>query len=107
MSPSHHTLAKLCTLLIVVGNRVADDLFCFYKLGVLGPWIGKKAERTAVYCWFLGIWIDLRSTLIAMVDQKRQPRDQAKLFLTKLSCVKLIMDVIFCGKSLAPFSRLY
>jgi hypothetical protein len=93
--------------LIVLGNRVADDLFCFYKLGVLGPWIGKKAERAAVYCWFIGIWIDLRSNLIAMVDQQRQPRDQAKLFLAKLSCVKLIMDVIFCGKLFSPFSRLY
>ncbi|KAI8344797.1 hypothetical protein BC941DRAFT_342199 [Chlamydoabsidia padenii] len=83
------TLLSQTTSYIVLGNRVADDLFCFYKLGVVGPGIGKKAERLAMYCWFLNICIDLKSTIMSL--------QQKKLFLTQLSCVKLVMDALFCA----------
>lgn len=103
-------LATWCGLLITLGNEVADDLFCFYKMGVFGPTIGKKAEKVSIYCWFLGIFIDLKSNLKSLhtlLQQQRKSKDlsmeeqqvhQQKIFLARVSCTKLMMDGIFCGK---------
>jgi hypothetical protein len=103
-------LATWCGLLITLGNEVADDLFCFYKMGVFGPSIGKKAEKVSIYCWFLGIFIDLKSNLKSLhtlLQQQRKSKDlsleeqqvhQQKIFLARVSCTKLMMDGIFCGK---------
>jgi hypothetical protein len=101
-------LATWCGLLITLGNEVADDLFCFYKMGVFGPSLGKKAEKVSIYCWFVGIFIDLKSnlkSLHALLQQKRkdlsveeQHAHQQKIFLARVSCTKLMMDGIFCGK---------
>ncbi|KAI8093606.1 peroxisomal biogenesis factor 11-domain-containing protein [Halteromyces radiatus] len=92
-------LAKWCTLWITLGNEVADDLFCFYKMGVFGPSLGKKAEKISIYCWFIGIWIDFRSNIMTLQKllQQQKEEDQQKIFLTKISCTKLLMDGIFCA----------
>ncbi|KAI8340345.1 peroxisomal biogenesis factor 11-domain-containing protein [Chlamydoabsidia padenii] len=102
-------LAKWCALFITFGNELADDLFCFYKMGVFGPSIGKKAEKVSIYCWFLGIFIDLKSNIMSLhslLQQQRKNKDismeeqqlnQQKIFLAQVSCTKLMMDGIFCA----------
>ncbi|ORZ22514.1 peroxisomal biogenesis factor 11 [Absidia repens] len=108
-------LATWSTLFITLGNEVADDLYCFYRMGVFGPAIGKKAEKVSIYCWFICIWLDLKSNMeslhtLSRQQQQRQQQQrtqtfslddqqihQHKIFLGRLSCVKLIMDGIFCA----------
>ncbi|CAO3591191.1 unnamed protein product [Absidia cylindrospora] len=105
-----HFLATWCTFAITLGNEVADDLFCFYKMGVFGPSIGKKAEKVSIYCWFLGILIDLRSNLMSLnlLQKQQQQHNQTsstddheaqfqKILLARVSCTKLMLDGIFCA----------
>ncbi|KAI9322408.1 peroxisomal biogenesis factor 11 [Dichotomocladium elegans] len=79
-------------------NMVGDDLFCLYKLGVVSPSVGKRAEVIAIYCWFLGILNDLAENYKTLhgLRTKEKP-DQEKVFNTQISIVKLTMDCIFCA----------
>lgn len=99
-------IVSWCILLNTFSNEMGDDIFCLYKMGVVDPWIGKKAEKISIYCWFFGILNDLRSNFISLQklkNQQKQEKDkkdlqfQQKLFLAHVSCVKLIMDGIFCS----------
>ncbi|KAI9308708.1 peroxisomal biogenesis factor 11-domain-containing protein [Cunninghamella echinulata] len=101
-------------LINTFSNEMGDDLFCLYKMGVVDPWIGKKAEKISIYCWFMGILNDLKSNFISLqkeqlkLKSKQHDNDdnmdhdlllqqQQKVFLIQVSCMKLIMDGIFCA----------
>lgn len=88
-------------------NTISDDVFCLYKLGVFGEYLGKKSEVIAAYCWFLGIIFDMKNNLKSYKKQqqqvaKTQGKDKQdllfKVYVTEISIVKLLMDGIFCGK---------
>ena len=108
---SNPDLMKSCFLLNEVGNTLADDIFCFYKMGLVGHSLGKKAELIAIYCWFAGILHDLHENVQSLKELRRQQSKciavdnnnnnnnslDEKVFTTQISIVKLIMDGVFCG----------
>lgn len=85
---------KSVVLVNEIGNGVADDVYCFYKLGVVSSKIGNQAEWIAIYCWFAAILHDIRAN-VAQLQKCRD--DPEKYFMTQVSIAKLSMDGIFCG----------
>ncbi|KAG0170614.1 hypothetical protein DFQ28_002056 [Apophysomyces sp. BC1034] len=83
-------------LLNAIGNDLADDIYCIFKLGLVGPRLGKRAELVAYYCWFVGILVDLQSNFKTLRRLEKE-QDEEKAFMTKVSIVKLLMDGIFCS----------
>ncbi|KAI9258102.1 peroxisomal biogenesis factor 11 [Phascolomyces articulosus] len=103
---SRPDLMTSCFLINEVGNTLADDIFCFYKMGLVGNQLGKKAEVIAIYCWFAGILRDFSENLMTLQHLRRQQEQKGgdedhtlheKVFTTQLSIVKLTMDGVFCG----------
>ncbi|KAI7852992.1 peroxisomal biogenesis factor 11, partial [Circinella umbellata] len=100
---SNPNLMKSCFLLNEVGNTLADDIFCFYKMGLVNQQLGKKAEFIAIYCWFAGILHDLHENVQSLQELRSQQSIHdvdtlnEKIFTTQISIVKLIMDGVFCG----------
>lgn len=78
-------------------NDFADDIYCIFKMGLVGPRLGKRAEELAYYCWFIGILVDLQSNFATLRRLEKQ-NDKEKAFMTKVSIVKLLMDGVFCCK---------
>lgn len=79
-------------LLNECSNNVADDIYCLYKMGLVGPRLGKRAEEIAYYCWFAAICVDLEAAW-KKYQKSKSPVDLA-------SVGKLSMDGMFCGKVL-------
>lgn len=92
------SLWNSCVLVNEIGNTVADDIYCLYKLGVVNSKLGKRAEVISMYCWFLGIMHDLHENYQTLQQLKAKGSDQQeKIFMTQISLSKLMMDGIFCG----------
>ncbi|ORX58675.1 hypothetical protein DM01DRAFT_1333292 [Hesseltinella vesiculosa] len=92
-----HSLWEWLVLFNTLGNEIGDDIYCFYKMGVVPPRLGKKAELVSIYCWFVGIWIDLHQAVLALQKIKgNDPETNEKRIMAQVSCVKLMMDGIFC-----------
>lgn len=88
-------------LLNELSNDVADDIYCLFKLGLVGPRLGKRAEVVAYYCWFAAILHDLRTQLITLRRiSSTKNNDPEKRWMTQVTIAKLTMDGIFCGKCL-------
>ncbi|ORY92309.1 hypothetical protein BCR43DRAFT_566524 [Syncephalastrum racemosum] len=85
---------KSVVLVNEIGNGVADDVYCFYKLGVVSSKIGNQAEWIAIYCWFAAILHDIRAN-VAQLQKCRD--DPEKYFMTQVSIAKLSMDGVFCA----------
>lgn len=92
-------------------NSVADDVFCYYKLGFCGKGLGARAERIAAYCWFAGIIFDLSENQTSRKKIQKECNQKAvtsselvslkdKMFVAEVSKYKLLMDGVFCGKCL-------
>ncbi|KAI9497950.1 peroxisomal biogenesis factor 11-domain-containing protein [Zychaea mexicana] len=91
-------LVASCFLLNELGNTVADDIFCLYKLGLVSSKLGKQAEVVACYCWFAGILHDVHENWMTLRQlRQKQVVDDEKMFNTQLSIVKLSMDGVFCA----------
>ncbi|KAG0742329.1 hypothetical protein G6F57_012147 [Rhizopus arrhizus] len=101
-------------LLNEIVNDISDDVFCFYKLGLVNKKIGTRAEIISAYCWFIGILNDVKENVTLLRKQQRElcKKDEAivtdvsqgeiqqklqKIFITEISIVKLFMDGIFCA----------
>ncbi|KAI7879127.1 hypothetical protein K492DRAFT_196221 [Lichtheimia hyalospora FSU 10163] len=92
------SLWNSCVLVNEIGNTVADDIYCLYKLGVVDGKLGKRAEIVSMYCWFLGIMHDLHENFQTLQQLKANKSDQQeKIFMTQISLSKLMMDGIFCA----------
>ncbi|KAI8988281.1 peroxisomal biogenesis factor 11-domain-containing protein [Mycotypha africana] len=87
-------------------NNVSDDIYCLYKMGIVGSYLGAKTEVVSAYCWFMGILIDLRENITNFIQLRQKilvkqdnstENDYKKLYLLQVSIVKLLMDGIFCG----------
>ncbi|KAI8877971.1 hypothetical protein K501DRAFT_259482 [Backusella circina FSU 941] len=105
---SHLSLYDGIVLLNAFINSVADDVFCYYKLGFCGKHLGARAERIAAYCWFAGIIFDLRENQASRKKIQKECKQKAvsaselialqdKLFVAEISKFKLLMDGIFCA----------
>ncbi|KAI8066461.1 hypothetical protein BC940DRAFT_302932 [Gongronella butleri] len=93
-----HGLWQWAVLWNTMGNEVADDIYCFYKMGTVDAKLGKRAEKVAIYCWFIGIWIDLHKSCLALQSIRgNDEQTQQKRLIARVSCAKLIMDGIFCS----------
>jgi hypothetical protein len=95
-------------------NTISDDIFCLYKLGVFGDYLGKQSEIVAAYCWFIGIMFDMKNNIRSYKKQQKQvlkTKGQEKqdllfkIYVTEVSIIKLLMDGIFCGKSKTTKNR--
>ncbi|KAG2200081.1 hypothetical protein INT47_007726 [Mucor saturninus] len=103
-SPLKSSLSETLILSNAIVNHISDDVFCLYKLGALGAYLGDRSERLSAYCWFAGILVDIRdnvNTMLALQHSKKsdlpvQERQQ-KIFVTEISIIKLLMDGIFCA----------
>ncbi|CDH51976.1 hypothetical protein RO3G_06403 [Lichtheimia corymbifera JMRC:FSU:9682] len=93
------SLWNSCVLVNEIGNTVADDIYCLYKLGVVNSNLGKRAEIISMYCWFLGIMHDLHENYQSLQQLKanNKPDQQEKIIMTQISLSKLMMDGIFCA----------
>ncbi|KAI8136665.1 hypothetical protein BJV82DRAFT_526745 [Fennellomyces sp. T-0311] len=93
-----HDIITTVFLVNEFGNDMADDLFLLYKMGLVGPKIGKHAELVAYYCWFTGILHDLHENYMTLRQLRaKEIVDEEKVFTTQLSMVKLTMDGVFCA----------
>lgn len=104
-SPYKNSLSQTLILSNAIVNNISDDVFCLYKLGVIGSFLGDRSERLSAYCWFAGIIVDIRENLTSMITLQRSKNDnltlqerKQKLFVIEISVIKLLMDGIFCGK---------
>ncbi|KAG1526258.1 hypothetical protein G6F52_002595 [Rhizopus delemar] len=88
-------------LFVKVMNGVSDDVFCFYKLGLLTDPVGRRAERVAAYCWFISIAKEMEHAVNLLRQQSSKHKmttlDEQDEWMIKVSIVKLFMDGIFCG----------
>ncbi|KAL0086138.1 hypothetical protein F4703DRAFT_1904743 [Phycomyces blakesleeanus] len=92
-------------LLNTITNNLADDVVCFYKLSLINPVLGKQAQKTAHYCWFISIIADLKSACSALWrlqpishDQDRSYKNhQDDVWMASVSIVKLVADGVFCA----------
>lgn len=105
LSPYKSSLSETLVLSNAIVNHISDDVFCLYKLGVLGAYLGDRSERLSAYCWFAGILVDIRENVNAMVKLQHSKKTDLtieerkhKIFVTEISIIKLLMDGIFCGK---------
>lgn len=107
LSPLKNSIPSTLITLNALVNNISDDVFCLYKLGVFGSYLGEKSERLSAYCWFAGILIDLREGAINMSKlQAKSSKDndekstelKQKIYVAEISIIKLLMDAIFCGK---------
>lgn len=103
-SLAKNSLSETVVLSNAIVNNISDDVFCLYKLGVFGSYLGERSERLSAYCWFAGIFIDLRENMKSLLNLQKnasklslQERKE-KIFVTEISIIKLLMDGIFCGK---------
>lgn len=104
-SPYKSSLSETLILSNAIVNHISDDIFCLYKLGALGSYLGDRSERLSAYCWFAGILVDIRENVSSMVKSQQAIKSdltveerKQKLFVTEISIIKLLMDGIFCGK---------
>lgn len=114
LSPLKSSIPQTLIVLNALVNNVSDDVFCLYKLGMVGPYLGTKCERISAYCWFAGIMVDIRECVANMIKlQQKSAKSSSdgkelnkttelrqKIFVTEISTIKLLMDAIFCGKLL-------
>ncbi|KAI9024417.1 hypothetical protein CLU79DRAFT_747040 [Phycomyces nitens] len=92
-------------LLNTITNNLADDVVCFYKLSLINPGLGKQAQKTAHYCWFISIIADLKSAFSALwqlqllsYDHERLNQSQRDdLWMARISIIKLMADGVFCA----------
>jgi hypothetical protein len=110
LSPLKSSIPQTLIVLNALVNNVSDDVFCLYKLGMVGPYLGAKSERISAYCWFAGIMVDLRECVSNMIKLQQKCLKSSneelvkiielrqKMFVAEISTIKLLMDAIFCGK---------
>ncbi|KAI9319289.1 hypothetical protein BX666DRAFT_1854757 [Dichotomocladium elegans] len=85
-----------CLLVNEMGNTIADDLVCLYKLRLVPASVGRQSEIIANYCWLVGIANTLADTFVALQELKTMEKiDHEKIFMTRVSIAKLSMDGIF------------
>ncbi|GAA5807855.1 hypothetical protein MFLAVUS_001234 [Mucor flavus] len=102
-SLAKNSLSETVILSNAIVNNISDDVFCLYKLGVFGSYLGERSERLSAYCWFAGIFVDLRENMKSLLNLQKnasklslQERKE-KIFVTEISIIKLLMDGIFCA----------
>ncbi|KAK5670911.1 hypothetical protein QVD99_002681 [Batrachochytrium dendrobatidis] len=91
-------------------NDIADDVICLSKMGVLPQLPEKWLQRTTAIsdrCWYASIFIDAHAGYHSMlelhrkVDSASDPVQQQvlkdKLFMQRVSMLKLAMDFAFCS----------
>ncbi|KAG1241931.1 hypothetical protein G6F68_016438 [Rhizopus microsporus] len=88
-------------LLNEIVNDISDDVFCFYKLGLVNKKIGTRAEIISAYCWFISIAKEMEHAVNLLRQQSSKHKmtalDEQDKWMIKVSIVKLFMDGIFCG----------
>ncbi|KAI9483853.1 MAG: peroxisomal biogenesis factor 11-domain-containing protein [Benjaminiella poitrasii] len=114
ISPFKHSVFETMVHLNAVVNGISDDVFCFYKLGLVGPYLGNRSEILSAYCWFAGILADIRENAISMNNLQQKAAQltltkddkkldlklnelKQKIFMTEVSIIKLLMDAVFCA----------
>ncbi|KAI7904252.1 peroxisomal biogenesis factor 11-domain-containing protein [Cokeromyces recurvatus] len=103
LSPLKHSLFETIVNLNAIINSISDDIFCFYKLGILGSYLGNQSEKISAYCWFASILIDIRENVLSLnrLQNKKIVKDESelrqKIFITEVSIIKLLMDAVFCA----------
>ncbi|KAI8647666.1 peroxisomal biogenesis factor 11-domain-containing protein [Parasitella parasitica] len=110
LSPLKSTIPSTLITLNATVNGISDDIFCLYKLGVFGSYVGALFERISAYCWFAGILVDLRegalnmSALKAKSTENEKPNTQLiqKIHIAEVSIIKLLMDAVFCACDIRP-----
>lgn len=109
ISPLKGSIKDTIILSNAIVNAISDDVFCLYKLGVFGSYLGNRSEMVSAYCWFAGIFFDIKENVDAMKklqqikptekdDDLKLEQTRHKIFMTEVSIIKLLMDGVFCGK---------
>jgi hypothetical protein len=111
IAPFKSSIKDTLILSNAIVNNISDDVFCLYKLGVFGSYLGKRSEMISAYCWFAGIFIDIKENVDTMNklqqlestkknDDLKLEQTRQKIFMIEVSIIKLLMDGVFCGKFL-------
>ena len=108
-----------------VFNDIADDLYALGKFGVLSKHVQHRAEPWSNHLWFISILISLSeqyrsyNDLIHRIEKSKHPFKrpdekeytkehselQEKLYWWRISTVKLVMDLCFCGYDVFPWMQ--
>ncbi|KAJ3273470.1 hypothetical protein HDV01_004390 [Terramyces sp. JEL0728] len=99
---------KLAPLNVVIGicNDISDDIICLAKLGIMDKsWI-KTMTPYSDRLWYSGIFIDVHSNicdtnelfqkLANSKDPESRQKLQQKIFMQRVSLLKLLADFVFC-----------
>ncbi|KAI7899166.1 uncharacterized protein BX663DRAFT_222315 [Cokeromyces recurvatus] len=87
-----HSLQRQPTNLFILNrivNAIADDIYCLCR--IIQPRnkrLQHYAALIAAYCWFMSILVNL----------KRQMREWSRDRMNKVTVLKSIADLVFCGK---------
>jgi hypothetical protein len=90
-----------------VASDLSDDVICLAKMNILdSKWIDKMTP-VSDRCWFMTIWLDMyentRKTL-ELIQKRNKEEDEKniylleqKIFMQRVSMVKLLSDLVFCS----------